>query len=355
MDHQPTTNTDVVLGVAALCGGSHAVVLEAATGREIAAVEGPHITGWFTAAGKGAGADAEGALWTVVDAALAAAGRRYGNVAAACACFTVRDAAGDLADLLKTLAQRMPDATVKIAQPVASAALAAATGGVLQGVALIADLHTEAIAFTGGGALVHRASGWGPAFMDGGSAHDLGTRALLAVHKAHDGRGAPTALTRALLRRLALSRPEELVAWAYQSEGDRAARVAELARTVVECALAGDAVAETIIRYGVGELARSCKTAASAVGLDAEPFKVVLAGHLLQEGGLYGQYVAESIQSEMPYAEVSLLRAEPAEGAALLARQLMMAQLRERPAPQRAPHQAEHATVAPPQSLALHA
>ncbi|GBG00604.1 hypothetical protein Rsub_13345 [Raphidocelis subcapitata] len=168
--------------------------------------------------------------------------------------------------------------------------------------------------------------------MDGGSAYDLGARALLAVHKAHDGRGAPTALTRALLRRLALSRPEELVAWAYRPGGYRAARVAELARTVVECALAGDAVAETIIRHGVGELARSCTAAAAAVGLGAEPFKVVLAGHLLQEGGLYGQYAAESIRAEMPYAGVTFLSEEPAMGAALLARRLATAQPRE-PAP----------------------
>ena len=90
----------------------------------------------------------------------------------------------------------------------------------------------------------------------GGSAFDLGTRALLAVQKAHDGRGAPTALSRALLRRLGLGRPEELVAWAYSPGGDRAARVAGLAPAVVECAVAGDAVAETIIRHGVGELAR---------------------------------------------------------------------------------------------------
>ncbi|GBF93899.1 hypothetical protein Rsub_06898 [Raphidocelis subcapitata] len=311
----------VVLGVACLGPTSRAVVLDATTGCEIAAAQGPNIPGWFTAEKEDKDYESESALWAVVDAALAAAGRPYASVAAACACFAVRDPAGDLADLLKTLAKRLPEASVTAAQPLASAVLAAATGGVLQGVALIADVHTEAIAFAGGGERVHRTSGWGPAFMDGGSAYDLGTRALLAVHKAHDGRGAPTALTRALLRRLALSRPEELVAWAYQPGGDRAARVAELACTVVECALAGDAVAETIIRHGVGELARSCAAAAAAVGLlGTTLFKVVLAGHLLQEGGLYGQYAAESIRAEIPYAAVTFLSEEPAMGAALLAR-----------------------------------
>jgi N-acetylglucosamine kinase-like BadF-type ATPase len=39
-----------------------------------------------------------------------------------------------------------------------------------------------------------KAAGWGPAFMDGGSAYDLANRALSAMCKAHDGRGATTLL-----------------------------------------------------------------------------------------------------------------------------------------------------------------
>lgn len=34
-----------------------------------------------------------------------------------------------------------------------------------------------------GGRLQARSSGWGPAFMDGGSGYDLGARALAAVAK----------------------------------------------------------------------------------------------------------------------------------------------------------------------------
>jgi hypothetical protein len=39
-----------------------------------------------------------------------------------------------------------------------------------------------------------KAAGWGPAFMDGGSGYDLANRALSAMCKAHDGRGATTLL-----------------------------------------------------------------------------------------------------------------------------------------------------------------
>ncbi|GBG00507.1 hypothetical protein Rsub_13277, partial [Raphidocelis subcapitata] len=138
----------VVLGVACLGPTSRAVVLDATTGCELAAAEGPNIPGWFTAEKGDNDYESESALWVVVDAALAAAGRPYASVAGG------------------TLAKRLPEASVTAAQPLASAVLAAATGGVLRGVALIADVHTEAIAFAGGGERVHRTSGWGPAFMD---------------------------------------------------------------------------------------------------------------------------------------------------------------------------------------------
>jgi hypothetical protein len=35
------------------------------------------------------------------------------------------------------------------------------------------------------------------------------------------------------------------------------------------------------------------------VGLEGKPCKVVLAGELLQQRGLYGQYVAQAIQTEV--------------------------------------------------------
>ncbi|GBF93889.1 hypothetical protein Rsub_06888 [Raphidocelis subcapitata] len=275
---------------------------------------GPDIR-WYTATGAGPAADA---LWAVVDAALAEAGRAYADVAAACACVAVRDAGADLADVQGALSKRLQGAVV-VAQPDAAAALAAATNGVLQGAAVVADLHSEAVAFAGG--RMHRASGWGPAFLEGGSALDLGTRALLAANKTHDGRGAPTALLHALLRRLSLPRPEELVRWAYFPEEGREARISQLAGTVLDCALGGDVVADAVLRHCCGELVSSCKAAASAVRLGSDkPFTVVLAGSLLQDGGLYAQYLAEGIEWALPGARLTYPQIEPSEGAALLAR-----------------------------------
>jgi hypothetical protein len=83
-------------------------------------------------------AAAETELWAAVDAALAAAGRGYQDVAAICACVAVRDASADLADVLAVLARRLPEGTLKLAQSEAAAALAACTGGVLHGVCVVA-------------------------------------------------------------------------------------------------------------------------------------------------------------------------------------------------------------------------
>ncbi len=56
-----------------------------------------------------------------------------------------------------------------------------------------------------------RASGWGPAFLDGGCGYDIGQRALAAVARAADGRGPATDLTAALYEACNASLPEELI------------------------------------------------------------------------------------------------------------------------------------------------
>ncbi len=56
-----------------------------------------------------------------------------------------------------------------------------------------------------------RASGWGPAFLDGGCGYDIGQRALAAVAKAADGRGPATSLTAALFEACKVSLPEDLI------------------------------------------------------------------------------------------------------------------------------------------------
>lgn len=150
------------------------------------------------------------------------------------------------------------------------------------------------------------------------SAYDTGLRALGAISKAHDGRGARTALTTAMTSHLRIQRPEDLVRWAYAeapSAADLRTRIASLAPVVVGCASTGDAVADTILRHGVGELYRSVAAVAASLGLNApaaaspasggarqrqlpqrRAFPLVLAGSMLAQGSLLAQYLIETIR-----------------------------------------------------------
>lgn len=66
--------------------------------------------------------------------------------------------------------------------------------------------------------------------------------------------------------------------WAYAEQGW--ARIAALAPIVIECAAQGDAVADTILKHGVGELFRSVKAVTTKLDLErsGQPFRLVLAG-----------------------------------------------------------------------------
>ena len=47
--------------------------------------------------------------------------------------------------------------------------------------------------------------------MDGGSGYDIGSRALSAVSKSHDGRGSETILVEAVTHHLGVKKPEDLL------------------------------------------------------------------------------------------------------------------------------------------------
>ncbi|KAL6759468.1 hypothetical protein V8C86DRAFT_2572864 [Haematococcus lacustris] len=203
--------------------------------------------------------------------------------------------------------------------PDAVISLASGTDGVLHGCVLVAGTGTLAFAMSDGGRLQARSSGWGPAFMDGGSGFDIGSRALAAVSKASDGRGADTVLVHALTVHLGVKKPEDLIQWAYADPGW--ARIASLAPIVEQCAAQGDTVSEAILRHGVGELLRSVKSVVSKLQLEEcqQPYQVVLTGGLMVKGSLYTQYVHEVLRENLPKAEVVFPSMPPVEAAARLA------------------------------------
>lgn len=204
----------------------------------------------------------------------------------------------------------------------AVAALASGTMGKLHGCVLIAGTGSIAYGFTEDGREA-RAAGAGPVLGDWGSGYGIAAQALIAVIKAHDGRGPETILVDSILSRLELSSPDELIGWTYADPSW--ARVAALVPVVVSAAEAGDEVANKILHYAVQELADSIKAVVQRLKLCGEdgndPFPLVMVGGVLEANRRWdiGKEVIDCISKV--YSGVHPIRpvVEPAVGAALLA------------------------------------
>ncbi|KAK9915861.1 hypothetical protein WJX75_005370 [Coccomyxa subellipsoidea] len=194
-------------------------------------------------------------------------------------------------------------------------ALSCGTGGPSSGCVLIIGTGTIALGIGPDGEHV-RASGWGPAFLDGGSGYDIGQRALAAVARAADGRGPRTELVAATCRHCGVERAEDLLGWAYSEPGW--ARIAALAPAVLQCAEEGDSVAFRIVTGAANEAVRAAVTIAERSRLKGHRFKLVLSGGLLSEDSPFLDVVREGLKLALPSAEVVHPRVQPAHGAALL-------------------------------------
>ncbi|KAJ9514353.1 hypothetical protein QJQ45_012274 [Haematococcus lacustris] len=188
----------------------------------------------------------------------------------------------------------------------------------------------------------------GCVLVAGKSCNSLPHRALAAVSKASDGRGADTVLVHALTVHLGVKKPEDLIQ-TVRSPGTSAAPCTGVAQSRIQAgfgsgypslaaplpqwpapqltglpvclASEGDTVSEAILRHGVGELLRSVKSVVSKLQLEEcqQPYQVVLTGGLMVKGSLYTQYVHEVLRENLPKAEVVFPSMPPVEAAARLA------------------------------------
>jgi len=148
------------------------------------------------------------------------------------------------------------------------------------GIALIAGTGSSAFGRTRDGQSA-RAGGWGFLFGDEGSGYAIALAGLRAAACAADGREPPTQLLEALLDRLRIDGPEQLVSAVYRLAADRPA-IASLAGVVTECAQRGDAVARHLLDEAAEDLGVMVAAVAEKLGLAKHVFPLALAGGVLQ-------------------------------------------------------------------------
>lgn len=162
-----------------------------------------------------------------------------------------------------------------------------------------------------------RAGGWGFLFGDEGSGYALAVAGLRAASQAADGRAAPTLLLGAFLDHFGLEKPEALIPTIYPLAGNRQ-QIAELAETVLQVAVSGDAIADEIVREAARQLAAMVSAVTARLGLGKSiPLALgggVLVGSELLCGRLHEELLARGIQP----APITVVR-EPVLGALKLA------------------------------------
>jgi len=161
-----------------------------------------------------------------------------------------------------------------------------------------------------------RAGGFGSSFDDGGSATDIGRRALVACIRAADGRASPTVITEQLLDRLGVGTVRDIPA-RVDDGGFTRKEIAALAPLVTKAAGSGDAICQEILRAGANELALCVVTVAEK--LDLPNPEVVLAGGLLTSDASYRSLVVQAIHRSLPDARPQEPAFSPVLGAALCA------------------------------------
>ena len=166
---------------------------------------------------------------------------------------------------------------------------------------------------------IARAGGWGHMLGDQGSGYDIAINALRGVIAHHDLSGAWPRMGDAILQRLALNNPSQLIPWVQNAEkGD----IASLAPVVFSCAEGKDAIAKSVVAYAAESLSSQAIACASKLSSRKEKFQFIFSGSILLKQPSFARLVAKRIRESFPNSKVSTLSRESAWGAVNLAIEL---------------------------------
>ena len=212
---------------------------------------------------------------------------------------------------LEALAQRVwPAAVVAVGGDRESGFATAFGEG--DGITVIAGTGS-AVTGRAGGVYV-KAGGWGHLLGDAGSGYQLAMTALRYVLSNYDLNRDTDRLGQDILRRLALNRLEDLVAWAANA-GKMS--VATLAPAVFHAAAEGHPEMLAAVQNGAHVLAEYTRAVARRLSWDAP--EVRLLGGLFQHHPEYAGFYIDYTSELLPQAKISLCARSGALGAAWLA------------------------------------
>jgi N-acetylglucosamine kinase-like BadF-type ATPase len=163
--------------------------------------------------------------------------------------------------------------------------------------------------------------GWGFHFGDEGSAYWIGRRALEAIARAADGRGAPTQLTSAILGRLNVDEPRSMLG-ALEAAGNVRGAIAGLADCVEAVAQSGDGTALRIADDAAAELAMMVKALAEQLLLGQE-FPLALAGGVICGSELLRERLTAELAKRSLHPQPVTTVPHPVAGCLRIAGQLL--------------------------------
>lgn len=164
------------------------------------------------------------------------------------------------------------------------------------------------------------AGGWGPLAGDEGSGSWIARRALQAMARANDGRGAQTILGDAACAYFNVATTDDLLIAIY-APGMTNDRIAGFGKRVIETAQGGDRVAREIVAEAGRELGIAATAVIRKLRMGRERFQVGYVGGVFAAGDLLLDSLREEIARAAPEAYIAPPHLAPALAAARMARE----------------------------------
>jgi N-acetylmuramic acid 6-phosphate etherase len=161
-----------------------------------------------------------------------------------------------------------------------------------------------------------RYGGWGHILGDKGSGYEIGMRSLKAVVYYYDRDGKISSLGSALLKKLKLNEPEDLIDWAKTAEKPR---IAALAVEVFAESAKGSKIARDILAAAAESLAKDGAQCAKRLVKKGTPVEFVLSGGVFQKQPAFVRKVKQRLQQLWPGSSVTTLNQDSVFGCIRLA------------------------------------